>query len=150
MIVGRIVADNDEKMTETSVMLEASRAGGSGLRIPLDLSSCPSYAFFPGQLVALEGRNPDGTRFIVSRQLANKCLAPPMPAANQSTGPASVMVAAGPFSLDGALDFAPIDKLFLAALERTPDLLILVQSNVITSTLTLCRWDRLWMLRTRR
>lgn len=123
---GRIVADNDEKMTDQSVLLEASRAGGSGVRIPLDLSLCPSYSIFPGQIVILEGKNPDGSKFIVSSQ---KSIPAPKHDPVRLTKDCSMMVAAGPYSMDsGSLDFSPLDRLLLLALERKPSLLILVLS----------------------
>lgn len=125
LLFGRIVADNDEKMSERSVLLESSRAMGSGVRIPLDLGQCPAYALFPGQLVCLEGRNPDGTAFIVAEQ-KNIWAPPPPPPAATAAGAASLLIASGPYCLDGALDFAPLDALLLLALERQPDVLVLL------------------------
>jgi len=121
-------------MTETSVQLEASRAGGGGARLPLDLTTCPSYAFFPGQLVVLTGRNPEGARIHVSgqRSVPTGSIAPVRMLPDASAfgdRPVSLLVAAGPYSLNtGALDFSPLDRLLLLALERQPDLLVLVNS----------------------
>lgn len=130
LLFGRVVSDNDEKMTEKSVQLECSRAMGSGVRIPLDLSQCQSFAIFPGQLACFEGRNPDGSRFIVSEQKRlSKSPVSVLPAGvdKYGSGPATILVAAGPYSMDtGALDLSPIDKLLMFALDRKPDLLLLV------------------------
>lgn len=128
LYVGRIVSDNDEKLTEASVLLEASRSGGSGARVPLDLSQCPSYSLFPGQLVVLAGRNPDGSRIVVSEFKAPECLAPALPAPEAMAAPMSVLVAAGPYSMDmnGVFDLSPLDRLLLLALERRPDVLLLM------------------------
>lgn len=128
LYVGRIVSDNDEKLTETSVLLEASRSGGSGARIPLDLSRCPSYSLFPGQLVVLSGRNPDGSKIVVSQVKAEECLISEMPALEPMASPLSLLVAAGPYSMDvnGTFDLAPLDRLLLLALERKPDVLLLM------------------------
>lgn len=144
LVVGRIVSDNDEKMTDQSVLLEASRSLGSGVRIPLDLSACPSYSMFPGQAVVLEGKNPDGSKFVVSAQ---KGIPAPEHEAVIMAKDISMVVAAGPFSMDmGALDFAPLDRLLLLALERRPALLILVSQNPrYLSLYSVLRWGRLWM-----
>lgn len=132
--MGRIVSDNDRKFAEKGVLLEASRSMGSGARIPLDLSACPSYAMFPGQLVCLEGTNPDGSAFHVSEQKQFPCLAPKLEGEtamiSDEVGDFTMIVASGPFTLDGALDFGQIDRLLLFALERKPDLLVLVHFSV--------------------
>jgi len=103
---------------------------GSGARIPLDLTHCPSFSVFPGQLTCLEGRNLDGSKFVVSAQKqAAFQVSPSPPIAMDKFGsePISLMVAAGPYSLDnGQLDFSPIDRLLMLALERKPDILLLV------------------------
>jgi DNA polymerase alpha subunit B len=120
-------------MTDQSVLLEASRSLGSGVRIPLDLSSCPSYSIFPGQVVVLEGKNPDGSKFVVSSQ---KSIPAPTHGDVLMATDVSMMVAAGPYSMDtGALDFSPLDRLLLLALERRPTLLILVSPDPICNVI---------------
>lgn len=131
MLVGRIIAENDNKLTEQGVLLESSRAIGSGARIPLDLSACPSYSLFPGQLVCLEGSNPDGSIFRVTKQLGTDNLIPSLPVSserlqyNQTT---SLLVASGPFTFDSgeSPDYALLDRLIILAIEKQPDVFILV------------------------
>ncbi len=130
LLIGRIVADNDEKATENSLLLESSRSMGGGARVPLDLSQCKSFSLFPGQIACLEGKNPDGTKFIVSEQkAAEDCLVPTVPVSEDKFGskPVSILVASGPYSMDNRnLDFAPFDKLLVEALSRKPQILLLV------------------------
>lgn len=132
MLVGRIVPDNDNKLTEQGVLLESSRAIGSGARIPLDLSACPTYSLFPGQLVCLEGCNPDGSLFRVSKQIATDNLIQSLPVStdrlrySQTT---SLLVASGPFTFDNgeSPDYTLFDRLVILAIEKQPDVFILVR-----------------------
>lgn len=126
------MADNDVKLTESGVLLESSRALGSGSRVPLDLSNCPQYSLFPGQLVALEGTNPDGLAFRATRLVPTEdVLLPRTPASRDALARSpsiSLVVACGPYALDGAGDhsYEPLDRLLLLALERKADVLILL------------------------
>ena len=47
-------------MNASSVVLEGSIDVSYGKRVSLDLRALDKYAFFPGQIVALEGTNPTG------------------------------------------------------------------------------------------
>lgn len=108
---GRIVPDSPlydalklQVLNDKSLFLETSRLGGIGQRIPLDVSCLAEYSFFPGQIVALKGRNPTGRTFVVSEVIDLPMLGAPVSAlaeikAYQSTpGSTKVLVAAGPFS----------------------------------------------------
>ena len=64
-VVGRIVGETTEKLEERGILLESSRQMGSGCRMPLDLGGL-SCSLFPGQIVALDGVNPDGKAFHVT------------------------------------------------------------------------------------
>ena len=66
--VGRIASDTSEaRLTQGSVVLETSRRGGAGIRVPLELrDDGPAYEIFPGKIVALRGKNASGERFRVS------------------------------------------------------------------------------------
>lgn len=139
--VGRIVCDSEAKLNENSVLLESSRKIGSGARVPLNLSSCPNYSLFPGQIVMVEGVNPDGKCLHVKKflQPANSLMKiPKLPEAYGSydkfvDGVLAVMVASGPFTIDSAspesaakeLNFSPLDDLLSCVLSRRPEVLIL-------------------------
>lgn len=118
---GRIVPDSPsydklllQDLNATSLYLETSRLSGIGQRVPLDLSHLKEYAFFPGQIVCLEGRNPTGSQFIVQKVLSLPELAAPVtPAAelkeykdlNGLAGGLKFVVAAGPFSNSTTLNY---------------------------------------------
>ncbi|KAG0696384.1 DNA polymerase alpha subunit B [Suillus ampliporus] len=122
VVVGRIVLDAEAsgpgvKLNDQSLILEASRAHGDGLRVPLQLApdlkirggykGLGGVGLFPGAVVALKGRNGGGGYFIASEILAM----PPMPAspAPPSNVAASfdVCIACGPFTPDADLDYKP-------------------------------------------
>ena len=136
--VGRIVCDSDAKLNENSVLLESSRSIGSGARVALNLSTCPAFSLFPGQIVMVEGVNPDGTCLHVIRVLqpANplfKIPKVPQIYGNYQNFPDAVMsviVASGPFTLDSRsdlkeLDYSPLDSLLSAVCSKRPEVLIL-------------------------
>lgn len=136
--MGRIVCDSDAKLNENSVLLESSRSIGSGVRVPLNLSSVPNYSLFPGQIVMLEGVNPDGKCLHVKQflQPQNSLMKiPKLPEAYGQydqfvDGVLSVMIAAGPFTLDTTvpakeLDYSPLDSLLASVVTKRPEVLIL-------------------------
>ncbi|KAI9652949.1 MAG: DNA-directed DNA polymerase alpha subunit pol12 [Alyxoria varia] len=76
--VGRIASDTSEaRLAQGSVVLETSRRGGGGTRVPLELrDDGPAYEFFPGKIVALRGKNASGEQFRVNEILAVPALPP--------------------------------------------------------------------------
>lgn len=67
-VIGRICSDaNEGKSNERSLLLETSRALGSGSRVRLDTSEVSGVSFFPGQIVVLSGINANGSVFVVTR-----------------------------------------------------------------------------------
>lgn len=132
--VGRIVSDSLEgKFNPSSVVLESSRMTGAGARVPLKLEGLPSFAFFPGQVVAVRGVNASGGYFQVHQVLDP----PKLPAAATATaelvataarlaaGPLSVFVAAGPYTTQDNLEFEALEELCARAADQRPDVVIL-------------------------
>lgn len=92
-VVGRIALDADSssagsiKLNEASMILEMSRAMGSGKRVPLRFDTnvrvrgarkgVQGAGFFPGAIVALKGRNGGGGWFLVTEILSVSCDASP-------------------------------------------------------------------------
>ena len=81
----------------------------------------------------VEGVNADGKKFHVKQflQPANPSIKFAKPAAsyadyrNFEDGNMAVMIASGPYTLDNALDYAPLSKLLKCARELKPEVLIL-------------------------
>ena len=142
--VGRIASDTSEgKLNTASLVLEGSRRMGSGRRVPLKVDSLPSYNFFPGQIVALRGTNASGDVFAVSEILSLPLLNPPatkpeeLDAINtryldtpdsdpDNARPLTMMVAAGPYTTDQNLDFAPLHTFLDNAATAYADTIILL------------------------
>ncbi|CAN6617999.1 DNA polymerase alpha subunit B [Trichomonascus vanleenenianus] len=135
--VGRILGDSesdDQRLTSASVMLETCRRIGAGMRVRLNLNQLESYSLFPGQVVAVQGTNPDGKSFVVSKIIELQDL--PMPATDrlevesiierQKGAPASVAVAAGPYTTNDNLMFEPLDDLISHIIEKQPHVAILM------------------------
>ncbi|RKO98129.1 hypothetical protein CXG81DRAFT_4600, partial [Caulochytrium protostelioides] len=150
LAVGRIFCDalaQDAKLNPKSLVLETSRALGSGQRVPLDMGPLATrgtgYAVFPGQFVGVEGSNPSGKQFCVTR-LIDPPLAPrtnisvqnlmemyapvaadgsPLPNAAQ---PMKLLVAMGPYTLDRDLLYEPLEALVTEVVaQHQPDILLL-------------------------
>jgi DNA polymerase alpha subunit B len=143
--VGRIASDATEgKLNAASVVLETSRRMGNGLRIPLDLGKLKGYQFFPGQIVALRGRNVSGREFTVDEALGLPLLpsAASTPAAleayrekvqggpdaadsDSDPAPLHIIFASGPYTADDNLDFEPLHAVCSQAADTYADALIL-------------------------
>lgn len=143
--VGRIASDSlDGRLNTKSLVLETSRRTGAGLRIPLKMEAVPSFQFFPGQIVALKGKNASGTDFVVSEILEAPLLlsAASDPAVLQAhterlsggpdamdtdspPAPLSLLIASGPYTSDDNLDFKPLHTLCTQAADSYTDILLL-------------------------
>lgn len=161
-VIGRIVPEPMEatggrdtpspgtltRLTEKTCILECSRQMGSGCRIPLELEAKSEFAFFPGQIVALEGVNTDGRTFHVMRQFSPRLgrslpvkevgvragaglttLSSAMPPAPPGKGDFSILLAAGPFTVEPTgdrLDMSSFERLLNFCYERRPKVLTLM------------------------
>ncbi|KAH7083643.1 DNA polymerase alpha 70 kDa subunit [Paraphoma chrysanthemicola] len=142
--VGRIASDTSEgKLNTSSLVLEGSRRYGSGRRVPLNVDGVINYSFFPGQIVALKGTNASGEAFVVSEILSLPLLNQPatkpdeLDAINaryldtpdsdpENMRPLTILIAAGPYTTDQNLDFAPLHAFLDNAAEAYADSIILV------------------------
>lgn len=132
--IGRIVPElpTDEKLHKQSVYFESCRRVGAGMRIKLLFDDSTPFHFFPGQIVALKGSNANGDYFAVKEILTLPLLPPAaspptqLKKFNTKDGPLKVMTAAGPYTLNSELDFAPLDDLIKEANEAKPSALILL------------------------
>ena len=132
--VGRIVSDSLEgRLNAQSVLLESSRMTGGGARTPLKLDAVSSFAFFPGQIVAVRGTNSSGNYFAVSQILTPPQLpvasSPPDELAETAerleAGPVSIFIASGPYTTDDNLLFESLDAICDKAAAQQPDVVIL-------------------------
>lgn len=64
---GRICCDSNGKLNAASILLESSQELCKGATIKLNLSKASNYALFPGQVVAVQGFNPNGNVIMVQK-----------------------------------------------------------------------------------
>lgn len=127
--VGRIVCDSIEggRINPSSILLETSRRLGMGSRTKLDLSQLQSFAFFPGQIVAVKGSNAGGGQFRVQEVMETPALPPAASGMTDFGRDVTVcLVAAGPFTPDSDLNFEALSQLVQIAKEQRPDQVILL------------------------
>jgi len=148
--IGRILSPptDNAKVNAGSLYLESSRLLGAGKRIGLKFKGptelkvrggapgVKGFGVFPGCLVCVKGRNGGGGTFVVDEVL----MAPPSALAQTPADelieyqhgdklagePLSMVVAAGPYTLDDDLNYEPFEALINVAVEERPDVLILV------------------------
>lgn len=124
VFVGRVCCDTeDSKINPQSVLLEGSVGSAAGARVRLDLSACPDFRLFPGQIVAVKGTNPSGFCIVASEVLSGLPLA--QPGAGTAAAGLSAIMAAGPFTTTENLEYEPLAALLEYAVEQKPDLLVL-------------------------
>jgi DNA polymerase alpha subunit B len=143
--VGRIASDSMEgKLNAASLVLETARRTGMGLRVPLKMDKIRSWSFFPGQIVALRGRNATGNEFVVNEVLEIPLLpnaaspaatleghlekfkgGPDAMDSDAHPTPLTIMYASGPYTADDNLDYEPLHALCSQASDSYADALIL-------------------------
>ncbi|QIW94859.1 hypothetical protein AMS68_000377 [Peltaster fructicola] len=137
--VGRIACDQPNgKLNAASLVLEADRQLGAGMRVPLKFEDGVGYDLFPGKIVALRGTNVSGQYFSVSEVLAMPIIPPTastpteidiyndrLTGADGERRPLSLQIACGPYTTEAELDFVALNTLLENAAESKPDVLIL-------------------------
>lgn len=116
--IGRIVPDSpttqtDQQLNAQSLSLETSRSIGIGSRIQLDLSGLSSYSLFPGQIVALRGKNPNGDSFKVSEIIEPPLLGAPISPLDELSTQTDmkIIITSGPYTTSHNLDFQILGNL---------------------------------------
>ncbi|CAM9011909.1 unnamed protein product [Wickerhamomyces anomalus] len=113
--VGRIVPENPtiELINAHSLSLEPSRMIGIGKRVPLDLSNLTNYSFFPGQIVALKGKNASGEYFKVDEILTPPLLGAPVSSAQElaNSEDCKIVITSGPYTNSNDLKFDQLESL---------------------------------------
>lgn len=64
--MGRVCCDSEGRINERSALLEGSARDSLGARVRMDLSQLGEFRIFPGQIVAVRGRNPSGKLLVAS------------------------------------------------------------------------------------
>lgn len=128
---GRICCDSVGRINSKSIVLEGSKETSGGLRIPIDLSRVKNYSLFPGQIVALQGKNQTGERIFPSTIYTGDRL-PYFSATKKELkideGQFTVFVTSGPFATcdENILSYTPLDDLLNTVETEAPDVLIML------------------------
>ncbi|KAK4685108.1 DNA polymerase alpha subunit B, partial [Tremellales sp. Uapishka_1] len=148
--VGRILSPptDNRRAVATNLYLESSRLIGNGRRVAINFAppgqlkvrggtpGVKGFGVFPGCLVCVKGRNGGGGVFVVEEVL----IPPPNPLAQSPADelldfqhgdrlngqPLSMIVAAGPYTLEDDLNYEPFNALVDVVISETPDVLILL------------------------
>lgn len=115
-IVGRIVSDDGGKLSAANLAMQDKSD-----QVELDVSAVSDFLLFPGKIVAAVG-NCNSLRFRVSELLPS--LASPLYPKESPGLPLNMVVACGPFSCSGDLEYEPLQAL-LATIGKEPCCLVL-------------------------
>jgi DNA polymerase alpha subunit B len=136
-VCGRVINEADEgRLNKTSILIEGSRQSSQGRTTALDLSECPSFAVFPGQIIMVKGNDPSGRKMVAKQVIEGIPLPlPKTPVSRvmefqhsdqfQGGAPLKVFVAAGPYATSANLDYQPLMDILIKAANEKPDVLIL-------------------------
>ncbi|CAH1791695.1 unnamed protein product [Owenia fusiformis] len=123
-IIGRVCCDGNGKLNAKSLILEGSRETSNGKTVPLDVTGVPQYSLFPGQIIAAEGLNSTGSKFMASKIYEG---VPPTPAAPMSIeDDLHMVIAAGPFTTSDSTAYEPLVDLVKSLQRDKPDVCILI------------------------
>jgi DNA polymerase alpha subunit B len=147
---GRICSDASEgRLNEKSILLETSTYLGMGKRIRMNVSRLPEFSLIPGQVVGVQGVNPNGACFFAEKLIhvslsliikernviintrVSKAPIPPKIDASKlefiSDGaPIEILIASGPYTLDGDFSFQPFSDFLEMCLDERPDVVLLM------------------------
>lgn len=123
---GRICCDTEGgRLNPQSLVLEGSIACSRGARVKLDIQSCETYRLFPGQVVAVIGRNPTGF-CIVAQEIIHCVPFSDDREQDEETRPFSMVVASGPYSPTDSLMYEPLKAILEYCEKEMPDVLLLL------------------------
>ncbi|XP_015584966.1 DNA polymerase alpha subunit B [Cephus cinctus] len=124
---GKVVHEMKGKLNNKSVMLVGCKTPlgqNKSSCVRMDLSNVEQYSLFPGQIIAVECKNPTEDLLIVKEIFAHNYAPPSKPP--QLLQNLHVMVAAGPFTPMDNLNYGPLWDLMKQVVQNEPHLLILI------------------------
>lgn len=133
-VVGRVCTEaaGVAKPTDKTLQLEGSRGTSQGMRAQLDLSLLQDFSLFPGQVIAVRGRNPGGGCVTAHEVVDALPLAPQhsdaagAPGARAPADTLRVVAAGGPFMQPGSVAFEPLQAVLQYCADKAPAALLLM------------------------
>ncbi|XP_041467785.1 DNA polymerase alpha subunit B-like [Lytechinus variegatus] len=125
-VVGRICCDSNGRLNAQSVMMEGSVESSAGKQVAVSLAEVKEFSLFPGQVVAMDGVNSAGVKFVASKiypGVMGDFASTDFP---EATGNLHLLLAAGPFSTSDNLSLEPLEDLIKVIKKTRPDACILL------------------------
>ncbi|XP_065102729.1 DNA polymerase alpha subunit B [Paramisgurnus dabryanus] len=148
-VLGQVCCDSNGKLNAQSVLLEAGQEQG-GRQVPVDLSELKEFSLFPGQVVAMEGMNTSGQKFVATKLyegISMPFYSPPevKQEMDEVSEPIMVMMSCGPYTPSDSLSYDPLIDLITIINKDRPDVCILfgpfvdskheqIEKNQVTET----------------
>ncbi|KAI9183590.1 DNA-directed DNA polymerase alpha subunit pol12 [Blastocladiella emersonii ATCC 22665] len=128
--LGRLVLEDARKFAHDNLVFECARKF-NGVRVKLVLDpALPFHSLFPGQVIVVEGTNPEGYAFHVQKIHHLPLPDPPTTRASallaQPQKPHGLLVAAGPYTTSDNLDYAPLQELVHLIETHAPEAVVLL------------------------
>ena len=122
--VGRICCDSEGHLNSNSVVLQCSIDSSGGHTIPLDLSRLESFSLFPGQIVAVECTNPNGSKLLVTKLYSEAPIPAPEPVESEQVQ--ELLVCCGPFTPNESESTQPLQDILAVIAETQPHVAFLL------------------------
>jgi len=127
LAIGRVQCDGEGRLNSNSVVLHGGLETCGGAAVPVDLSQVPSFSLFPGQIVAMDATNPNGSRLVAHKIHPGKSCGPVEEVSELEQGTTlSVLTACGPFSTSDSSSLEPLDDLLNVVKKENPSVVILI------------------------
>ena len=126
LAVGRVQCDGEGRLNSNSVVLQGGLEAAGGSVLPVDLSQVPLFSLFPGQVVAMDCTNPNGSKLVAQTLHPAQLCGPQSPASLPRDQHLSLLAACGPFTTSDSASLEPLED-FLAVLQKEkPSLAVLL------------------------
>ncbi|XP_065221865.1 DNA polymerase alpha subunit B isoform X2 [Planococcus citri] len=124
---GRILCDGRGKLNPSSLLLECCLFNIREEKVKLEVNEAPEYSLFPGQVIVVEGKNPDGKRIIAEKIYADAKpdIYPDFDPSKNLQESLQVVIACGPFMLANG-SYQPFLDLKKYVVKNLPHVLIII------------------------
>jgi len=146
--LGRVQCDSEGRLNSNSVVIHGSLDTASGAVVPLDLSQASSYSLFPGQVIAMDCSNPNGSRLVATKIYDGV----PIPLSDltlSDNSVLSILLAAGPFTTADSVGMEPLQDILNVIKDKKPSVAFLVGPFLDIKNNAVCganeSFDNLWL-----
>jgi len=126
LAVGRVQCDGEGRLNSNSVVLQGSVEASGGAVVPVELGQAAAYSLFPGQVLALDATNPNGSRLVAHTVHPATALATPAPSGLKEGEVVTVLAACGPFSTSDSCGLEPLEDFLAVVAEERPSLAVII------------------------